>query len=169
MYTKGVDFDKQEVFFVGLNGENFKSAIVEGRGLETQWSPTGNTLLYSVYHSRDEYKPRLWIVNASGDSIGSGRQNLDINTWAEKCTFASNTEVYCAVPETLEAGAGLVPEVANQTKDDLYKIDLTTGAKTLIAVPNGAYNISEIIVPPSQDSLYFTDKSSEMIYQIKLR
>lgn len=169
MYTKGIDFDKQEVFFVGLNGENFKSAVVEGRGLETQWSPTGNTLLYSVYHSRDEYKPRLWIVNTNGDSIGSGRRNLDINTWAEKCTFASNTEVYCAVPETLEAGAGLVPEAADQTKDDLYKIDLTTGAKTLIAVPNGAYNISEIIVPPSQDNLYFTDKSSEMIYQIKLR
>ncbi len=169
MYTKGTDFDRQEVFFVGLNGENFKSTIVEGRGLETEWSPTGSTLLYSVYHSRDDYKPRLWIVNSSGDSIGSGRQSLDLNTWAEKCTFASNTEVYCAVPETLEAGAGMFPELADQTKDDLYKIDLTTGAKTLIAVPNGAYNISEIIVPETQDFLYFTDKSSEMIYQIKLR
>ncbi len=169
MYTKGVDFDRQEVFFVGLNGENFKSTIVEGRGLETQWSPTGSTLLYSVYHDRDEYKPRLWIVNSSGDNIGSGRQSLDLNTWADKCTFASNTEVYCAVPETLEAGAGMFPELADRTKDDLYKIDLTTGAKTLIAVPNGAYNISEIMVPGTQDFLYFTDKSSEMIYQIKLR
>ncbi len=169
MYTKGVDFDRQEVFFVGLNGENFKSTVVEGRGIETEWSPTGSNLLYSAYHSRDDYKPRLWIVNSSGDSIGSGRQNLDLSTWASKCTFASNTEVYCAVPENLEAGAGMFPELADRTKDDLYKIDLTTGAKTLIAIPNGAYNISEIIVPGTQDFLYFTDKSSEMIYQIKLR
>lgn len=169
MYTKGVDFDRQEVFFVGLNGENFKSTIVEGRGLQSQWSDNGSTLLYSVYHSRDDYKPQLWIVGASGDSIGTNRQSLSLNTWAEKCTFASNSEIYCAVPENLESGAGMFPELADRTKDNLYKIDLNTGAKTLIAVPNGAFNISQIMVPDNQDYLYFTDKLSEMIYQIKLK
>ncbi|MFA4834342.1 MAG: hypothetical protein WC619_05940, partial [Patescibacteria group bacterium] len=39
MYTEGNDFDRQEVFFVGLNQENFKSTIVEGRGFQPQWSP----------------------------------------------------------------------------------------------------------------------------------
>ncbi|HZJ42114.1 MAG TPA: hypothetical protein VFD51_03880, partial [Patescibacteria group bacterium] len=146
-YTKGVDFDRQEVFFVGLNGENFKSTIVEGRGVQTQWSTEGDNLLYSAYHSRDDYKPKLWIVGSSGDNIGADRRSLEINTWADKCTFASNTEIYCAVPETLETGAGMFPELADRTKDNLYKIDLNTGAKTLIAIPNGAYNISQILVP----------------------
>lgn len=168
-YTKGLDFDRQEIYFVGLNGENFKSTVVEGRGVQAQWSKEGDNLLYSAYHSRDDYKPKLWIVGSSGDDIGSDRRSLELNTWSDKCTFASNTEVYCAVPETLEEGAGMFPELADRSKDNLYKIDLTTGAKTLIAVPDGAYNISQILVPDNQNSLYFTDKHNEMIYQVRLR
>lgn len=169
MYTKGVDFDRQEVFFVGLNGENFKSTVVEGRGFESQWSTKGDRLLYSVYNTADDLKPRLWIVDAQGDTISQNRHSLDISTWADKCTFASNTEVYCAVPENLEKGAGLYPELADRTKDNLYKIDLQTGTKKLIAVPEGAYNVSQIMVPNNEGYLYFTDKRTGWIYKIKLQ
>ena len=169
MYTEGVDFDRQEVFFVGLNGENFKSTIIEGRGFQSQWSTSGDRLLYSVYHTRDNLNPRLWIVDASGDTISQNRTSIDLQTWASKCTFASNTEVYCAVPDTLERGAGLFPELADKTQDSLYKIDLTTGSKKLIAIPDGAYNISQIMVPAGEDYLYFTDKFSGSIYKVRLR
>jgi len=169
MYTEGVDFDRQEVFFVGLNGENFKSTIIEGRGFQSQWSTTGDKILYSVYHTRDDLKPRLWVVDAQGNTIGQNRRSLDIQTWADKCTFASDNEVYCAVPDVLERGAGLFPELADKTQDSLYKIDLINGTQQLIAVPDGSYNISQIIVPGSQDYLYFTDKFTGSIYKIKLR
>ncbi len=169
MYTRGVDFDRQEIYFVGLNGENFKSTVVEGRGLQTQWSTDGDQLLYSVYHTRDDLKPRLWIVGAVGDEIGANRHSFNLQTWADKCTFASNTEVYCAVPETLATGAGMFPELADKTKDNLYKIDLETGTQKLIAVPDGAYNISQLMVPDSQNNLYFTDKSTQLIYKVKLQ
>lgn len=168
-YTKGVDFNRQEIYFVGLNGENFKSTMIDGRGLQSQWSTTGDKLLYSVYNSNDSYLPRLWIVNAQGDTINTNRVDLNIATWSNKCTFASNTAVYCAVPENLPTGAGLYPELADQTKDNLYKIDLTTGVKTLIAVPDGAYNVSQIMVPTDQSSLYFTDKKTDQIYSVKLK
>jgi len=56
-----------------------------------------------------------------------------------------------AVPESLDRGAGLFPEMADKTKDNLYKIDLKTGVKKLIAVPTDAFNISQIMVPTSQD------------------
>lgn len=169
MYTKGVDFNRQEVYFVGLNEENFKSTVIEGRGFQPQWSTTGDRLLYSVYSTDTNLNPKLWIVDASGDTISNNRQSIDLNTWASKCTFASNTEVYCAVPEVLEKGAGLFPELADKTKDNLYRVNLTTGTKELIAVPNGAYNISQIMVPAGKDSLYFTDKKTGELYQIKLR
>ncbi len=169
MYTQGVDFDRQEVFFVGLNGENFKSTIVEGRGFQSQWSTDGSQLLYSVYNTRDNLNPRLWIVDANGDTISQNRTSLDIQTWANKCTFATKTEIYCAVPDNLEKGSGLFPELADKTQDSLYKIDLTTGTQKLIAVPSGAYNISQIVVPDNQDYLYFTDKFSGSIYKVKLR
>ena len=168
MYTKGVDFNRQEVFFVGLNDENFKSTIVEGRGFQSQWSTTGDRLLYSVYNTDTNLNPKLWIVDASGNNISQNRKGIDLNTWASKCTFASNTEVYCAVPDSLDKGAGLFPELADKTKDSLYKINLTTGTKELVAVPDGAYNISQIMVPSDTKTLYFTDKQTNQIYKVNL-
>ncbi|MCX6797912.1 MAG: hypothetical protein NTX66_01675 [Candidatus Falkowbacteria bacterium] len=168
MFTRGLDFDRQEVFFVGLNGENFKSTIIEGRGFASTWSPTGDRLLYSVYSSSNNMNPSLWLVNAQGEAIGSGRTDLGLNTWSSKCTFAGNDKVYCAVPEDLPQGAGLFPELADQTKDDLYAIDLKTGQKKLIAVPDGSYNISQIMVSNNQKNLYFTDKKNQQLYKVNL-
>lgn len=168
MYTQGVDFDRQEVFFVGQNNENFKSTIIEGRGFQSQWSTTGDRLLYSVYNSNTNMNPQLWLVDASANTISQNRKTLGLQTWANKCTFASNTEVYCAVPQSLEKGAGLFPELADKTKDNLYKINLTTGTQELVAIPSEAYNISQIMVPATKDSLYFTDKKTGQIYKIKL-
>lgn len=168
-YTKGVDFDRQEVFFVGLNGENFKSTVVEGRGVQAKWSKNGDNLIVSAYHSRDGYRPKLWVVGSSPDNIGEGRRSLGLSTWADKCTFASPTDVYCAVPQVMPEGAGMFPELAEKSQDDLYKINLKTGTKTLIAVPDEAYNISDIIVPEDQSNLFFSDKTSERIYQVRLR
>jgi hypothetical protein len=169
LYTEGIDLDRQNVYFVGLNGENFKSTVIEGRGLQYQWSTTGDKILYSVYNTSDNMNPRLWIVDASSDTIGQNRGSLDIQTWASKCTFASNTEIYCAVPDNLPTGSGLYPELADETKDSLYKIDLATGSQKLIAVPDGSYNISQIMVGDSQDYLYFTDKFSGSIYKVNLK
>lgn len=168
MYTQGVDFDRQEVFFVGLNGENFKSTLIEGRGLQSQWSTSGDRLLYSVYSSSNNMNPHLWVVDASGDTINQNRRSISLDTWASKCTFASNAEVYCAVPESLPEGAGLFPELADKTKDNLYKINLDTGARELIAVPDGTYNISQVIVS-NNNYLNFTDKKNGQIYQIRLK
>jgi len=169
MYTDGIDFNRQELYFVGLNNENFKSTIIEGRGFQPEWSSEGDRLLYSVYSTDTNLNPKLWLVDASGDSISQNRRSLDLNTWASKCTFSSNTTVYCAVPENLERGAGLFPELADKTKDNLYKIDLTTGSRELIAVPDGAYNISDVMVPADNDYIFFTDKQTGQLYKIRLR
>jgi len=168
-YTKGLDLNRQEVFFVGLNGENFKSTIVEGRGLNYIWSTTGDRLLYSVYNTTSDMKPLLWIVDAQGDSINENRQSLGINTWADKCTFASNTEVYCAVPTNLESGSGIIRSIADDNSDELYKIDLTTGTKSLIAIPNGSFNAENLAVDNSKTQLTFSDKNTGLLYKINLK
>ena len=168
-FTDGIDFNRQEMFFVGLNQENFKSTVIEGRGLQSKWSSGGDRLLYSVYNTDTNLNPKLWVVDASGDTIGQNRRSLEINTWASKCTFANNSSVYCAVPEYLERSAGLFPELANKTKDNLYKIDLINGSRELIAVPDGTYNISDLVVPPNSDNLFFTDKKTGQLYKIRLK
>lgn len=169
MYTQGLDFNRQELYFVGLNGENFKSTVIEGRGFQPLWSSEGERLLYSVYSTDSNLNPKLWVVDAKGDNISQNRQSLSISTWASKCTFSSDTVVYCAVPQSLERGAGLFPELADQTQDDLYKINLKTGTQELVAVPDSAYNISKLMVSTADDYLYFTDKKTNQLYQIRLR
>lgn len=169
MYTKGKDFDRQEVFFVGRNDENFKSIVVDGYGFQSQWSPEGDKLLYSVYSNKNGLKPMIWIVNAQGNNIGSGRKSLQLETWADKCTFADNRYIYCAVPESLEDGAGLFPELAFNTQDIFYRIDTLTGAKKMIATPENYYNISDLMITKDQSKLYFTDYGSNGIYKINLR
>jgi hypothetical protein len=168
VFSEGIDFDRQDVFFVGLNKENFKSTVVEGRGFQPKWAPEGKQLLYSVYSSSNDLKPNLWIVDALGDNIGNNRRNLNIETWANKCTFANNDELYCAVPENLEAGSGLMPELAKNTKDNLYKINLINGTKKLIAIPDGNYNISNLIISENQNYIYFNDETTLKLHKIKL-
>jgi len=169
MYTKGIDLNRKEVFFVGLNEENFKSTVTNGRGFQSEWSKTGDKLLYSVYNTDTNLKPSLWIVGAQGDNIGAGRKSLEIETWADKCTFANNSKIYCAVPESLENGAGMFPEVALKTKDQLYEIDTETGSKKLIAIPDGSYNISNLMVSEKEDTLFFSDQKTNQIYKIDLQ
>lgn len=169
MYTEGIDFNRQEVFFVGLNNENFKSLIVEGRGFEPKWAPKGDRLLYSVYSTDSDLKPELWITNAQGESIGTGRKKLDIETWANKCSFADTSTLYCAVPDNLQQGAGLFPELARNTTDKLYAIDVRTGTKKIVSTPEGNFNISDIVVSDSGKDLFFTDALSEKVYKIDLK
>lgn len=159
--------DRLELLFVGLNKENFKSAVVEGRGLETQWSPDGERLLHSVYNARNEFKPELWIVNAEGSTIGSNRRLLNVSTWAHKCTMTDERFAYCGVPDDLEAGSGFVPELANAVSDNLYKIDTYTGLKTQI--PLESFHTIESIFPSDDGrAVYFTDVSKPGLYKINL-
>lgn len=169
MYTEGVNFDKQEVFFIGKNNENFKSATIEGRGFQPKWSPSGEKLLYSAYSNNSDLKPELWVVNTDGDNIGSGRKKINLQTWADKCTFANASELYCAVPDQLEEGAGMFPEMAKETTDRLFKIDVQTGLKKLVAIPDGNYNMTNIVISDNGYNLYFTDELSKKLHKIKLK
>jgi len=169
MFTEGIGLDQQSVFFVGLNNENFKALTIEGRGFTPQWSPEGDRLLYSVYTSDNGLKPELWAADAQGENIGAGRVKLNIQTWADKCVFASAAEIYCAVPEELGEGAGLFRELADGVKDNLYKIDVQTGLKKLVAIPDGQFTMSDLIVSDNGYYLYFTDATTGRINKIKLK
>ncbi|OGH92740.1 MAG: hypothetical protein A2534_02440 [Candidatus Magasanikbacteria bacterium RIFOXYD2_FULL_39_9] len=159
--------ERREVLFVGLNGENFKSAIVDGSGFMPQWSTTGKKLLYSVYSSRSDFKPELWIVDSQGDSIGNNRKLLQLNTWADKCTFGNDDTAYCAVPKNLPTGAGMSRSIAQYNYDDLYKIDLKTGLKTPISLDSD-YNIKSISYDANHNKVIFTDLNKTGVFESQL-
>ena len=166
--TKGKDGDRSEVYFIGQNDENYKLMIVNGRDFRGLWSPTGNQMVYSVYNSQNDYKPQLWISDASPTTIGENRRSLNLETWADKCSFVSTNKIYCAVPTSLPYGAGLEPGIANTIPDQIYELDLTTGAKKLIAIPEGEHTISQIIFNDNYNYLLFTDANNNQVYKINL-
>lgn len=166
-FVDGVDFNRKEVFFIGQNGENFKSIITEGRGFQPLWAPRGNELVYSVYSADNDYKPSLWITGAQGDSIGANRRPLNLNTWANKCSF-NDDSLYCAVPTNLERGAGMFPATTKNTQDFLYRINTSTGQRELIPV-NTTSSINHISLSADGSYLYYTEGGTNRLKKIKVR
>lgn len=169
-----IGIDRQEIGFVGLNNENFKGMVVEGSGFSGSWDAQGERMLYSVYQTGNGLKPTLWIADAKGQDIGKNRIDLGVNTWVEKCTFSSDGgSAYCGVPKDLPVGAGIVPDLAQQTTDDIYKIDLTTGAKTKVAIPvdvngNESTSVESMSLTADGSVLYYVDAITGKLNKINL-
>jgi Tol biopolymer transport system component len=171
LYRKSVDLQRQEVYPIGLHGENLRSFIVQGSGFTSSWSPEGNSLLYSIHSEATDYLPNLWVTNGQTSNLGDIKVSLNLATWPEKCNFAGENSLYCAVPQGLPRGAGLYPELANDYTDNFYRIDLDTGVKTLIASPVGevgGYTAYDLFVSADGSILYFTDYHTGGLQSIRL-
>jgi len=165
LYREYIDLQRQKVLPIGLEGENFRSFEVQGAGFTSEWSPDGESLVYSVYHESTNYLPNLWVTQGESGDIGSVRVSLNLATWPDKCTFSGSSTMYCAVPRGLPRGAGLYPEIANSYNDNFYSINLNTGAKTMIANPVGdafGYSASNLFVSDDGSTLYFTDQDGNL-------
>lgn len=174
-YQQSTGLDQEDILPLGMNGENNQAMSVNGRGFQGAWNPGGTALLFSTYSSESNYNPVLQVASASGSTIGQQRIDLGVNTWPSKCAFSSNSSaVYCAVPQYLDAGAGIYPQIASTIPDEFFRIDLTTGIKTKIAVPvgpdqNRTFSARNVFVTPGDAALYFTDQVSGQTYSLLLK
>ncbi|PWB38586.1 MAG: hypothetical protein C3F02_02635 [Parcubacteria group bacterium] len=172
LYTTHYDSQRQEVFPIGLNGENFKSFVVSGSGFESKWSPGGERLIYSVYSDATDYNPTMWVTQGRTSELGDLKVALNVSTWPDKCAFGGGDSMICAVPQGLPRGAGLYPEIASKYPDNFYSIDLNTGVKNLIASPVGArgsYSAYNLSVSSDGTRLYFVDKNTGTLQSIRLK
>ena len=171
-YTESIGLNQQEVYFLGKNDENFKLTVADGRDFRPLWFPTGEKLVYSVYNSRDGYKPSLWIVDAIGDRIGENRVKLPVNTWADRCSFnTTGSALYCARPKEMPAMAGLFPNLIEEEniKSEIIKINTQTGKVTTVGQPDIAADITNIVVTEKEDIIYFQDSTDNLLKRIRLK
>jgi WD40 repeat protein len=161
--------NRQQILLVGKNQENFPGLTVEGWGFDYEWSPTGDRMLYDVYNMDNNYNPTLWIVDAAGSNIGLNRRYLKVNTWSDKCAFADNTTLYCAVPDYLPKGAGLQPELADDIPDTIYKIDVTTGKKSTVGKPEDASTVKQLSISSDGKYLFYVDQLTNQLNQMRLK
>jgi dipeptidyl aminopeptidase/acylaminoacyl peptidase len=160
--------ERRQVLLVGQNQENFKPITTEGLNFQSNWSPSGQHLLYSVDSSRTDYKPELWITESYGDRIDANRRSLEINTWAEKCSFADESTLYCAVPRDLPSGAGVLPEASTYPTDDIYRIDTKTGARVAIPLDGENRRIKSLNFDKRNNKLFFTEQDNLGLFEVKL-
>jgi len=173
-YAKGASANEQEIIFLGANSENFPSVKVPGRGFKAKWSPSGDKILFSIFNEETDYNPELWLMDGSINNLGGRQTDLNVKTWPDKCVFGTDDSIYCAVPRFLPSGSDLYPELAENIPDDFYRIDLKTGAKTLLAKPVnssgfGNYTAKEVFLSSNQEFLYFTDQNTGRLFKIRLK
>lgn len=154
--------DRNVIYPVGKNKENFKGLVVEGLGFDSLWSPNGRQLLYSVAGDYSQNKPLLWIVDATSSTMGDNRRSLSLNTWVDKCTWSSSSVIYCAVPLELPPNAGLQRSIYDNEPDALYKLDLSAGTSTLVAIPVEETAMNNLQVSGDGSILYFTSTSGQL-------
>ncbi|MBU1180339.1 hypothetical protein KJ885_05325 [Patescibacteria group bacterium] len=163
------EFGTQEIYLIGQNQENFKSLKVQGLSFEAKWAEEGDRILYSVTDPNNNYKPTLWVTDASGDNVGSNSVKINLDTWSNKCVILSGYKAYCAVPKTLDDGAGLEPSVADASDDVFYLIDLETGVSTFVGEPESDYSVDKISVTNDENIIYFTDKATGALHQMIIK
>ncbi len=174
-YASSASGSQQEVIFLGAHSENYPSALLAGRGFQGQWTPDGNSILYTVRSAETLDNPTLWIMDGRTDSLGQRQINLGVQTFMDKCAFdPSGISVVCGVPKYLPQGAGRFPELARDIPDDFYRIDLRTGGRDLIASPTDAagsasYNATDVRVSEDGAYLYFRDRITNRLHEIRLQ
>jgi WD40-like Beta Propeller Repeat len=163
------DVGSRIILLIGKNGENMPGLTVKGENFDPLWSPDGSLLLYSTASTDDDYKPRLYIVDGTGPAPGDNKITTDLFTTADKCVFAGEKKVYCAVPDALPEGSGLEPETLNGTPDSIYSIDTATGAITFVGRPENDMTVSKLQVSSDGADLFLLDEATGFIKKMLLR
>lgn len=162
---------EQSILLIGRYGEKLPHIVVDGRGFEHTWDNLGEKIAYSVYAPETDYNPNLYVINVAGDNAGYGKINTGLKTYSYKCAFNQLGDIlYCAVPRNLPYGSGLVPELAKNTQDDFYKVDLKTGNISLLAEPAySSYQVEKVFLSADESLLYFVDKGTGKLKYIRLK
>lgn len=163
----GSAFGQNQVFMIDKNGQDAGMLLVNGSNFKAKWSPDGSHLLYSVADGGDGFRSSLWFSDTTGDSRGGVRVRVGVKTAVDKCTFASASVAYCAVPTDMPTGGGITPALVT-APDNVYKIELPSGRASLLAIPAVETRMTNLSVSADGSELYYTDDRGRLNY-LRLR
>ncbi|MCC6639403.1 hypothetical protein IT409_02495, partial [Candidatus Falkowbacteria bacterium] len=165
--AKSIDGNRAEVIFLNENQVMYNKAVIQGRDLKYQYSPSGNKMLYSVYNPNSNYLPTLWITSSDPSAIDSGRIDTGLNTWADKCDFSNEATIYCAVPKEIGKYSGILRS-NNESDDDIYAIDTQSGRATLATSLLIPTEISALMVSADGSKIFYVDEDTQEVSSIDI-
>lgn len=153
------------LWFLDIRNLNIRK-IIDNPGLETLFSPDGNSFIYS-YVNQNGKNPVLAVY----DKNGSQKIVNNVSTLVDKCVWAKDSiNIYCAVPKSWPDFAILPDDYyknAFLTSDDVWKINTKTGEKTLIFQDISA--ISNLIASEDENNLFFILKEDQFLYKLNIK
>lgn len=158
------------VYALDVNSESFKKIYGGTNGLTAVLSPDGKNLLVS--ESSNGF-PSLKIYGLESRSVS----DTGLKTIAEKCLWASNDTIYCAVPKTTPPASGGYPDAWYQGlvsfSDSMWKIDSVVLSTDLVfdisenaRAPIDATNLA---TDKGGSHLFFVNKNDSSLWSLKLQ
>jgi Tol biopolymer transport system component len=158
------------VLTVNPEDGTFKKIINGLFGLNVKWSPLGDKFIYSTTSS-DGKNLNLFTAGQSGENSRA----LGISTLVEKCVFSQDDRtIFCGIPQKLSENAVWPDDYykgLTSVSDQIFKINLDTGEKSLLFSPNPAeksYDTSDLFLSPQEDYLFFINRKDGMLYGLKV-
>lgn len=151
------------LYFLNLKNGNFKKILGPLRGLTTLTNPSGSMVLANS--STD-----------TGMTLGSygtktGRMTvLDITTLPEKCTWANEGSLLCAVPKNIPEGQ--YPDDVYQGNvsfsDNFWFVDTEKNVNRLLLVPGPELDVIRPKTSPDNSYLYFINRTDGNLWSYRL-
>ena len=146
-------------------GESPKQIIQKKYGLGILWSPSGTKLLFSGSDNSGE-NPKLYILNEALE-----QKTLNTEGIAEKCVWSKTEKfIYCAIPNNTLEGINMPQDwYSNKflSRDIFLQINIETGEKKRISDEEN-YDALSLFLSPNEDYLYFVNKESGFLYELKI-
>ncbi len=147
---------------VNLRDKTLRPLIKDEPGLAFNWSLNGNFGLKLISFQR---VPKISLV----DGLGNVQSDFSFITLPEKCVFDKD-KVYCAVPRFIKDGLVLPDDYYKKSvyfQDDLYAIDLSTGAAALVLSGNEMlFDARHLAI--NNGKLYFLNRYDDKLYSLAL-
>jgi hypothetical protein len=171
MTTKPSAFVPGYMYTIDTSRKDFTRVLGNIRGLTTLASPSTHLVLYG------DNTMSLFLYNTeTNDAL-----RLSVRTLPEKCVWAGNETIYCAVPKYI-VGSYPYPDSWYQGEvsfsDDIWKINVGDGKATLVLDSQKAFEMAKKSFEPidgirlslSSDMkyLFFINKSDSYLWELKL-
>lgn len=153
------------LWFFDTRNSNVSKIVSNLFGLEALFSPDGSSFVYS-YTDQNGKNPMLGFHDKNGDQ----KIINNVSTLVDKCTWSTNSYIYCAVPKSWPDFAILPDDYYKNifpTADDIWKIAAETGEKILILENTGA--ISNLAISEDENNIFFISKENQYLYKLNIK
>jgi len=134
-------------------------------GLVSLWSPNGSQIASSITNNEGK-NPKILIFDASGKLTFE----TTAATISQKCAWADEKELFCAIPQNSLSGYILPDDYLRgelNTSDRLMSINLGSGdVKELL--DSGGLDISDIGITKKKDYVFFINRFNGTLWSLKL-